>query len=173
MHQPARLLAAASLALLPLLPAHAEPMNLKLGLWEHTQATVLDGMSIPEAAMKNMPPEQRARMEAMLKQQQGRGPGAPMAVRSCLTRDKLNKPLVEPGGKDPARCTHTLLKSTATVQEFKFQCGKPEESTGTMRLETQSPEHYKGTLRMTSAHGNVTMQMEGRWISADCGSVKD
>ncbi len=171
MYHPLRFLATASLALLPLLPllpAQAEPMNLKLGLWEHSQSTQLDGMALPEAALKNMPPEQRARMEAMLRQGQGGGSGA-MAVRSCLTQDKLGKPLVEPRDGDAARCTHTLVRSTRTVQEISFRCSQPEESAGTMRLEAQSPERYKGTLTMNSARGKVTMQMEGRWISADCG----
>ncbi len=161
-HFPATALA--GLALLPFVPAQAEPMNLKLGLWEHSQSTQLDGMALPEAALKNLPPEQRAQMEAMLRQSQGA-----VVVRSCVTQDKLGKPLVEPGDSDAARCTHTLVKSTRTVQEISFRCSKPEESTGTMRLEAQSPERYKGTLTMNSPRGKVTTQMQGRWISADCG----
>lgn len=60
--------------LLSTLPVHADPLDLKLGLWEISYTTQMSGMSIPESALKEMRPEQRARIEAAMKKRQAQAP---------------------------------------------------------------------------------------------------
>lgn len=164
-------LCAASLALLPLLPAQADPMNLKLGLWESTQTTQMSGSPIPEAALQKMTPEQRARVEAAMKKREAMGPRTHV-IRSCLTQEKLERPFVRNEDEDPGHCRRTVVTATRTVHEYRFQCSTPEERTGVMRLEAQSSERVTGTLKMKSAHGSVSMQLDGHWVAASCGKEK-
>ncbi len=66
------------------------PLNVKEGLWEITVTHSMSGMpampSIPPDALAKMPPEQRARIEAMMK-----GGASTDVHKDCITKEKLEK----------------------------------------------------------------------------------
>src|SRR5579872_2966162 len=68
-----------------------KPIDIKTGLWETTTKMEMAGMpqmpQIPPERLAQMPPEARARVEALMK---GQGGGT---ARSCITREMLDKGL--------------------------------------------------------------------------------
>src|SRR5579863_7235884 len=85
-------------ALAPLAASAADikPIDVKPGLWETTVKNDVTGMpamqmpQIPEETLNRMPPEQRARVEAMMK---GRGAGGTNTSKSCITQEMVNQGL--------------------------------------------------------------------------------
>jgi hypothetical protein len=166
--------------------AAADNINIKPGLWETTTVSQSQGApAIPpeqQAQMDkmraSMSPEMRARIEAAQKKAQANA-GAPHVRKSCLTREDLNKPLSFDEGKDDGKCTKTVLKSTASVQEVRVDCkGDRYNSTGTIRVTASNSENWSGTLETTltpvgkGAPMTVKTNMSGKWLGADCGDVK-
>lgn len=180
---PAKLmLAAAALAGLLAQVAHAtDSLGPRPGLWEHSsQMSSSSGeleaaMKQAQAALASMPAEQRKMMEQMMSRQGLAMDLARQTVQICMTaedvaRDQL--PLAREG------CTQTARRSgnTWTIQ---FQCrggnGEPPSSgNGTMSLQSASAYNGDFTLK-TAVQGKseqLRMRTQGRWLSADCGSVK-
>jgi hypothetical protein len=155
--------------LLSTLPVHADPLDLKLGLWETTETTQMSGAIMPESALKGMPPQQRARIEAAMKKRQEQAPKS-HTTKTCLTQEKLSRPFDKQGAEDE-KCSNTILTATRTVQEYKMQCTGRDPRSGVMRIEALSRERIKSTIKMNvnSSHGAVNIEMSGRWIAADCG----
>jgi hypothetical protein len=149
----------------------AEPMDLRLGLWETTVTTNMSGSPMPEAALKQMSPEQRARLEAMMKSREAQGPKS-HTTRSCLTKEKLNRPFEKQGETGNNKCTNTVVKATRTVQEYKIQCTGPDAHSGVMHMEAQSPERFRSTVKMSSPRSTINVELNGRWVGADCGKEK-
>lgn len=156
--------------LLSTLPVHADPLDVKLGLWETTATTQMNGMLMPESVLKEMPPEQRARLEAAMKKRQAQGPQS-HTDKTCLTQEKLSRPFDKQDDEKDEKCTHTTLTATRTVQEYKIQCTGSNPHTGVMRIEALSRERVKSTIKMNSTHGAVNVEMNGHWLAADCGKV--
>lgn len=161
-----------STLLLSTLSAHAEPLDLRLGLWETTETTQTSGSLIPESALKKMPPDQRARMEAMMKKRQAQAPQS-HTIKSCLTQEKLNQQLDKRKIEGDEKCIDTIVTATRTVQETKFQCTGSDSRSGVMHTEALSRERTKSTIKINSSHNTVNVEMTGRWIAADCGKERD
>ena len=88
------------------------PLNLKPGLWETTSVSERSGMpSIPPDKLASMPPEARARIQAL---------SAPTTntTQSCRT-DKDLHAFTDDGNKS---CKQTVITSTGTKQELKMEC---------------------------------------------------
>jgi hypothetical protein len=149
----------------------AEPMDLKLGLWETTVTTNISGSPMPESALKQMSPEQRARIEAAMKKREAQGPRS-HTTRSCLTKEKLNRPFEKQGEPANSNCKNTIVTATRTVQEYKIQCTGPEAHSGVMHMEAQSPERFKSTVKMNSSRSTINVELNGHWVGADCGKEK-
>lgn len=151
-----------------------KPMDVKLGLWETTSKTDMPGMptslpQIPEDALAKMPPEQRARIEAMMK---GRGAPGTMTTRSCTTRESLDRGLNFQNDKS---CTYKVVSSSPAKQQIHVDCERGQMHTaGDLTLERADSEHVKGTMVMKPAtgSGDIKISFDTRWISSDCGSVK-
>src|SRR5271165_50293 len=120
-----------------------QPLDVKLGLWETTFTSQMSGMpSIPPEAMANMTPEQRARVEEAMKAR-----GAGNAHRSCITKDKLDKP--NAFGEDRKTCTRTVVTSTSHKLEMRLECGdEASKVAGTVRIEATDSETIKGATQM-------------------------
>lgn len=149
-------------------------LNVKEGLWERTMTRSMKGMpappNIPPDALAKMPPEQRAKLEAMMK-------GAPTTDvhRECITKEKLAKDLAF----NPTRgnCTRTIVNSTASKLEMKFHCEEKESSSdGTFFVEVIGSDNVKGTMHaVINANGhpmNMDFSMSSKYLGADCGDVK-
>lgn len=140
------------------------PLNLKPGLWETTTVQERSGMpSIPPETLARMPPEQRARIEAMS------GKAAPTTRQSCRLEKDL-KPFTD---ENTQSCKQTIVTSTSTKQEVKMEC---DRGTGTVTVEAKDSEHVNGLVLMHMGANGRTMDMKititAKWISSSCGDVK-
>jgi hypothetical protein len=173
---------ACALLLLATTPTIAQtPTRLKPGLWEHSFQAGSQGGQIAAAmkdaqkAMANMPPEQRKMVEKMMAEQ-GVSLGADgQKIQLCLTPDDVARDEF-PAARDG--CTQKAERSgdtwTMTVQ-CPARDGQPASSgRGTVTL--QGSTGYAGDFtmdrRVDGKPEQMTMKTRGRWISADCGSVK-
>ncbi len=155
-----------------LLPAcwadDVKPFDLKAGLWERTVTTEAQ---FSAETLAKMPPAERARVDAMMKDRNG----VPATTNVCQLRASLDKPFSIPG-RD---CTTKLVSSTASRQEIHVDCQKRMSADAV--VDRADSGHVKVTLTMRrgpddpSAEGGPTdtkMTITDKWLSADCGNVK-
>lgn len=157
------------------------PTRLKPGLWEHGfQASSQGGqlaaaMREAQKALANAPPEQRKLIEQMAAQQGVSLDAGGGKVRLCLTPEDVARDEIPAPGEG---CTQTATRSGDTLT-VNVQCpardGQPASGgRGTVTL--QGPTGYAGDFTMNGQVGGkpeqVTVKTQGRWLSADCGSVK-
>jgi hypothetical protein len=150
------------------------PFNVKEGLWEVTVNHSMTGMpavpNIPPDALAKMPPEQRARIEAMMK-----GGSSTDVRKECITKEKLAKNSAFSANRGD--CTRTVVNSTGSKLELKFHCEEKQSSSdGTFTMEAIGSDAAKGTMHsVTNANGH-TMTMDltitSKYLGADCGDVK-
>jgi hypothetical protein len=135
----------------------------KAGLWEVTTTT-----SMPN--MPQMSPAQVAQMQAM-------GMHMPMGqtitTQHCMTAAEVASDSIQPARND---CTYSNVKIVGHTFSGDEICHGNFEGQGHFSVTYDGDEHYSGTASMNgSAHGhpmNASNSFEGKWISADCGSVK-
>ena len=151
------------------------PLNVKEGLWEVTVTHSMTGMrampNIPPDALANMPPEQRARMEALMK-----GTPTTDVRKECVTKEKLEKNMAFSNNR--MDCTRTVLTSTGHKLEMKVHCEEKQSSTDAQFLiEAIGSDSVKGTNHMVSntASGH-TMTMDftfsSKYLGPACGDIK-
>ena len=194
-HAPLQRIAACTLAaVLPWLALNvsAQTQKMRPGLWEHS-ATMKSQSGQMEAAMAQMKeamaqmtPQQRKQMEQMMAQQGvalGSGPGGTgsaggntHSVKVCITPEQAEM------DRMPARegCTQSVQRTGPSTLSMRFSCkggqGEPASSgEGTMTF--SGPTAYTGQFRLntTTAQGKpeqIDMAQSGRWLAADCGSIK-
>ena len=153
-----------------------KPLDVKLGLWETTSTSQTSGMppvNIPEDALARMTPEQRAKVEQMMK-----GSGSPRTntVKSCMTREKMNR--AEAFGTDRKNCTRSVVSSSGNKTEVRMECTTDDGAkvNGIVRVERISSDSVKGSMQMTTTSGDRTMNMNStftsKYLGPDCGDVK-
>lgn len=157
------------------------PLNVKEGLWEVTSTHSMTGMpampSIPPDTLAKMPPEQRAKIEAMMKG----GMGAPKTEvrQDCITKEKLQKQMAF--DQNRKECTRTIVSSTGSRLEMKIHCegqGKDQQMStdGTFLVEATSSESAKGSMHAVTSGSGRTMNMDftfsSKYLGAACGDVK-
>lgn len=161
--------------------ASADKINVKTGLWETTTTTDMSGMpqtsTIPPETLAKMPPEQRARIEAVMGARNAAG-GHDHKSQSCVTEKDLERGFKPDQGRE-SECKAVSTKVDSSSQEVHMQCnGQKMKGTGVFRITIRNRESYEGLMEMnmTDATGehpiNMKMHMQGKWLSSDCGSVK-
>ena len=171
-----RTLFAAALALGSL---HAAAQTQAPGLWEHSfkmgsqDAETDKAMADMQKQMAAMPPEQRKQIEQMMASR-GMSMGAQgTTVKVCVSKE------------DAARkaelqfregCTQQVLQRTASSMKVKFECTQPRPMSGEGEMNFPSDKAYTGKSTVTTqANGKaqqMTIEMAGKWLAADCGDVK-
>ena len=155
------------------------PLNIKEGLWEMTVTHSMTGMpAIPPDTLAKMSPEQRARLEAAMKQSGMGGPTADIH-KECVTKEKLEKQMAfdeNRNDKDKDKdCTRTIVNSTSSKIEMKFHC-EQSSTDGTLLLEAVTSDSVKGSMHsVTNSHGrsmNMDLTFSSRYLSPACGDVK-
>ncbi len=151
------------------------PLNVKEGLWEMTVTHSMTGMpaapSIPPDALAKMPPEQRARIEAMMS-----GKPSTDVRKECITKEKLQKHSAFTNNRGD--CTHNVVSSTGRKFEMKFHCeDKDASSDGTSVMEAISSDNVKGSMHIVTNSKNahaMTMDftISSKYLGPDCGDVK-
>jgi hypothetical protein len=147
-------------------------LDVKTGEWETSMTGQMTGMpQIPEEALKQMTPEQRAKIEAAM----GARGAKPIISKSCMTKDKLDQAF-NVNNEALKACTRTLTTSSSTKQEIRLECNRDGMKTsGAVKIEAIDSEHIKGSMQMTATstkEGGHTMNMNysflGKWIGATC-----
>ena len=172
------LMIAGCLAALATTTSHAETAPpIKPGLWE--VAMERDGavQKMPDMSerLKSMSPEQRQRIEAMMKQHGVDMSGGPGKLRICLNKDSLDQGRWQGRGEGDTRCKTDVLDRSSTSWKWHSVCTDPQsETTGEALF--ANPENYtvKSTTTMTMQGQTKTTQttIHSKWLGGDCGDVK-
>ncbi len=165
----------------------AAGFGLKPGLWESrvikqvmdghdTTAQITGASAQMQQALANLPPEQRARMEEMIKQR-GMSPGSNGTFKMCITAEEANRdrPILDRQGQshcEPATVTHSGNHSTFTIN-----CNSNGLVTTGKGETTASGDLITGQVDMTTRRADGTThemhtETEMRFLGADCGDVK-
>jgi Protein of unknown function (DUF3617) len=159
---------------LPFAALAGQKINVKTGLWEMTMKMAMSGMpAIPPEALAKMPPEQRARIEAMTN---GSGGGTTHTSQSCVTEKDLERG-IDPQTDKQQNCKVVSSTVTSSSMEMHMACDGPQvKGTGVMKMAVSNREQVEGDMKMDMVSNgrpiNMTTHISGKWLSADCGSVK-
>jgi len=131
--------------------AHANVLNLKAGLWQTTSHVKMSLASM------------------------GPMPDHPVVAKSCIT----DKELADVKNFAPANrpdCKQTILKNTASEIQAKIECTGKDAASMAGSFKSSSPTAFSGVLQgAVSEEGQsipISNTIEGKWLGADCGSVK-
>jgi hypothetical protein len=156
------------------LAAPAQPAPpIKTGLWQIQTEREVNGQKMPDASerMKNMPPEKRAQVEAMMKQR-GMAMDGTGGSQVCYTREALER---SPWAEQHTSCKVSFSHRDAASWKWHSTCQQfASESDG--EIVFKSRESYTVKVASVSKMGgkvsNSRITMTGKWLSADCGSIK-
>lgn len=167
-----------------LLPMATHAQSLKPGLWEQrmtmksSSGQMEQHMAQAQAELAKLPPEQRKMAEQMMAQQGVQlgsmvGGGAPMVVKICLSPQQASQ-LDLPAGD--GACTQKISQRSANGFKASFSCAGPPPSSGESDITLQGNNGYSGRSVITTQNNGkpekLTMDISGRWLSADCGTLK-
>ena len=171
----------------PALFAEDKPnLNVKEGLWETTVTHPSNGMpGMPPDALASLPPDQRARVEEMMKQKGMSMSGNTTVVKNCVTKEKIEKGMAfaaENTAKKDNNCTRTTVNSSSTHFEAKFHCeetgkdGKKTTSDGTTAVDVVNSDSTKGSMHAVTTSDGHTMNMDmtftSQYLGPACGDIK-
>jgi Protein of unknown function (DUF3617) len=163
------LLVAAGAVVLAQKPA----LNIKMGLWELTTNSQVGGQ-MPGIDTSNMTPEQKAKLEAMMK---STVMGAHTnVIKSCITQEKFDKANFMMTDQDASTCKQTVSTNTSTSLDAAVTCTGERGRTGQVHIEALSSTTFTGAVKFTMTQNGRAMTvdgtMAGKWLAADCGAVK-
>ncbi|MCP5286715.1 MAG: DUF3617 domain-containing protein [Burkholderiaceae bacterium] len=171
------------------------------GLWETQFKLSVNGQDMAAAmknamaaALKDVPSEQRAMAEQMMKAQGGAMMGGPQ--QECLSAETAKRrsdvrTMLADLQEDAPHCRYEPVKISGGTVSFKGRCNDPEgfsgDITGEMTMSSAKAwtGRWTGTGRMAGDMGGMPglqvgpdgrVQMgwngSGRWLAAACGNVK-
>jgi Protein of unknown function (DUF3617) len=151
--------------------------NIKPGLWEVTNNPQVSGeMPISEDQLAKMSPEQRTRFEAAMKAGMANA-NKPHTYKECMTPEKIARGFDIDKGEGKA-CTRKIVSSTRSDLQMHDECGSAERKTvSDVHFQVKGGTQMTGTINVVVTSGGKTMTVvstvQGQWLGADCGSVKD
>ena len=156
--------------------AHAQTAPpIKPGLWQVQSQREVDGQKtqMPDMSehLKNMPPEARKQMEAMMKQR-GVDMGGGGDMRICLSKDSL-----DPGQwqRNQGSCKTDYGSRSSSLWTWHTSCQEPaSETDGEARFTGPDSYTVKTATTMTIQGETKTsrMTLDSKWLGPDCGDVK-
>lgn len=160
----------------------ASAQSIKPGLWEMQHkmggSPQMDqAMAQMQKQIASMSPAQRKQMEAMLGQHgvtmPTPGAGGGMAMKVCISPAMAARS--ELPSQTEGDCTSTVTSRSGGTLKMSFACKNPP-SNGEGTYTFSGDTAYTMTMVMnTNRQGkpaSMTMDGQGRWLSADCGAVK-
>jgi len=153
-------------------------LNVKPGLWETSMVMNMSGMpqmpAIAPEQLAKMPPEQRAKLEAMMKNGSMLG-GKPQTSKSCITAEQLKKGPAFDEGTDPT-CKRTIVSNSSSQWEMLQECAGTSQRRVSVKYQAVNAETINGQMEMSSSQDGRTISgtgtLQSKWLGADCGSVK-
>ena len=174
MHAPSRLLTC-----LMLCSASAFAQSTAPGLWEMQNKVggnpeMDKAMAEMQKQLASMPPAQRKQMEAMMgKSGASIGNGGAISVKVCITPEMAARS--EMPSHTEGDCTATVTSRSGNTLKSKFVCKNPP-TTGEGTYTYSGDKAFTSKMVMQSTRNGkpetMTMEGQGKWLSADCGSVK-
>lgn len=166
-------------AALVLAAAPALAQQFKPGLWETSNkigagSGQLQGlMAMAQQQLAGMEPEQRARIDGMMARQGVVLSNDGVVAKMCITAQMAARqqlPIQQHGN-----CSYQHAKPVGNSMAFSFSCTDPQAA-GEGNATFAGPGAYTATMRVTTnATGSsetVNIDSSGRWLGAECGTVK-
>ena len=163
--------ALAAVVLGAVLVAQTPALDIKLGLWESSVTIGMDGLP-PGIDTSKMTPEQKAQIAAAMK---GALSGKTITEKTCLKKEDFQTDAFMANQPDGMKCKRTMVTNTRTEYVADLTCTGDRPMTGRVSIQAANNATFKGTMQMTSTQRggmNMNMAMAGKWLSADCGTVK-
>ncbi len=152
-------------------------LDVKQGLWEVSTTHSMKGIpaagNIPPDVLAKMPPDQRAKIEAMMS-----GKPSTDVRKECITKEKLEQRLAFTKNRgERGECSRTVVSSTGRKLELKIHCvDKDTTSDGTAVMEAISSDTVKGTMHFATKTSENTITMDfttsSKYLGPACGYVK-
>ncbi|HZT56342.1 MAG TPA: DUF3617 domain-containing protein [Burkholderiaceae bacterium] len=149
------------------------------GLWEHSFTMKSPGgeMERAQAEMHKqlaaMPPAERKKIEDMMASRGVKTGAQGTTAKFCLTKEQAAKPAEPHMSGD---CAQSDVKRSGNTVSYKFACTKPHPVSGEGQVSYLGDKAYTGRSSLTTQAKGVpqqmTMEMSGKWLAADCGDVK-
>jgi hypothetical protein len=157
-------------------PLHSQAQTappIKPGLWQLQSEREVDGQKAPDPMerMKNLPPEARKQMEAMMKQR-GVDMGQGGVQKVCHTRESLDQGRWKGDGE---RCKTDITSRSANAWKWRSVCTQPEFEMDGEALFSNSENYTVKTLMNSQRQGKpqtMRMTVTAKWLGADCGDLK-
>ena len=149
--------------------------NIKPGLWEVSINPHISGeMPIPEEQLAKMTPEQRARLQAAMQTHKPK----PRVYKECMTPEKIAHGFETDLQGDDSSCKRKVVSSSANELTLHDECNKAERKTvSDVHFEVKGGTQMSGKVNVVMTSGGKTMTvnnlMQGKWLGANCGTVKD
>lgn len=157
------LFAVSVVAISPL--SHAEGFDIKTGAWEVTSTSTMSGMLVPKGTLDQMPPAQRAKLEAMMAARAGKS--SPHTSTTCITKQDLDRGQLTKS--DGANCARKVIAQSARHYEMEETCTGEEASKTRAKFDARSSESYSAVIeRVQGEGGKAHIEMSGRWLGAEC-----
>ncbi len=117
--------------------ARADSFGVKTGAWESTVTSTTTGTSIPPDMLSKLPPDQRAKIEQMMRSRSGQ----PHTItrKYCVTQKDLDEDrLMKEQGE--SQCSRKVLSKSSTRLEIEQTCGTaPHAMTMHVSVQATSP----------------------------------
>lgn len=147
--------------------------DIRPGLWEFRSTRMniagLPDMSSQMAQMqehlKNLPPDMR-RMAEQQMAARGVSLGKDGAVRSCITPEQAKQDNIY-SGKTEGNCTLGNVVKAGNTVTGRLTCTQPDAS-GDFNARVDGPEHFTTRVNMRSPRGDMQVETDARWVSAQC-----
>jgi hypothetical protein len=151
--------------------ALADAFNAKPGAWEMTITTLTTGMPAPPDMLAKMPPEQRAKIEAMMQARAGKP--STHVLPSCITQKDLDADRIIKESDDEEQCTQKIITKSSNRLVIERTCPAPRAATSQMTIEAKTPESIVASIDMVQggAKGKVHVDMKGHWLRASCAGI--
>ena len=159
------------------LAAAAHAADIRPGLWEF-RSTRLNLGGLPDISsqmaqlpqyLKTLPLEMRRTIEQQMAAR-GVAMGNDGAVRSCITPEQAKHDNIY-SGKVEGNCTLGDIVKTGNTVTGRLSCTNPNAS-GDFAARLDGTEHFTTRVNMKSAQGDMQVETDARWLSAECGTPR-
>jgi len=146
---------------------------IKPGLWEIKSEREVDGKKAaePSEQMKNLPPEMRAKVQAMMKEK-GVGMGEDGVNRICLSRESLDQWRWQSQSEN---CKTEFTSRTTSSWKWHSVCTRPDSESDGEAAFANSESYTVKTHTKTKFQGQdrlSRMAIAAKWVGNNCGDIK-
>ena len=126
-------------------------------------------MAQMQQQLKSLPADARRMIEQQMAQR-GVSLGQDGSVRSCITPEQAKQDNIY-SGKVEGNCTLSQVVKSGNSVTGRLNCTEPAAS-GDFHARIESPEHFTTRVQLKSERGDLDVESDARWLSAQCGPAK-